>query len=188
MRSWFERGITLVFGLVFALMVGGCAATRSQPLQLVMQEFMVPARDPGIELYVRNKHPAGVEKFSADKIVLYVHGATYPSETAFDLKLDGLSWMDYIAQAGYDVYLVDVRGYGRFTRPAAMDQPASQNPPFAFTLDAANDVGSAVDFIRKRRGVEKINLLGWSWGSAIMSLYTTLNNDKVNKLALYAPT
>jgi hypothetical protein len=24
--------------------------------------------------------------------------------------LDGLSWMDYIAQQGYDVYLVDVRG------------------------------------------------------------------------------
>jgi hypothetical protein len=28
-----------------------------------MEEFMVPAGDPGIELYVRNKHPQGVKKF-----------------------------------------------------------------------------------------------------------------------------
>ena len=31
--------------------------------------------------------------------------------------VNGMSWMDYIARHGYDVYLVDVRGYGRSTRP-----------------------------------------------------------------------
>jgi pimeloyl-ACP methyl ester carboxylesterase len=174
-------------GLVLLAAVAGCATTGPATPQLVMEEFMVPAREPGIQLYVRNKRPAGVGQFASDKIVLFVHGATYPAETAFDLKLDGLSWMEYIAQAGYDVYLVDVRGYGRSTRPAAMDQPAGQNPPFAFTADASDDVGAAVDFIRKRRGVEKINLLGWSWGTTIMALYTSGNNDKVNKLILYAP-
>jgi alpha-beta hydrolase superfamily lysophospholipase len=29
--------------------------------------------------------------------------------------------MDYIAQHGWDVYLIDVRGYGRSTRPPEMD-------------------------------------------------------------------
>ena len=57
--------------------------------KLVMEEFMVPAVDPGISLYVRNKHPQGVNTFPSDKILLYVHGATYPSETAFDLQLNG---------------------------------------------------------------------------------------------------
>ncbi len=174
-------------GLALLAAVAGCATTGPATPQVVMEEFMVPAREPGIQLYVRNKRPAGVGQFASDKIVLFVHGATYPAETAFDLKLDGLSWMEYIAQGGYDVYLVDVRGYGRSTRPAAMDQPAGQNPPFAFTADASDDVGAAVDFIRKRRGVEKINLLGWSWGTTIMALYTSGNNDKVNKLILYAP-
>jgi hypothetical protein len=42
-----------------------------------------------------------------DKVLLYVHGATYPSSTAFDLPLNGMSWMDYIARHGYDVYLID---------------------------------------------------------------------------------
>ena len=88
---------------------------------LVMEEFTVPTADSGINLYVRNKHPHGVNNFPSDRILLYVHGATYPSETAFDLKLNGLSWMDYIAQHGFDVYLVDLRGYGKSTHPPARD-------------------------------------------------------------------
>jgi pimeloyl-ACP methyl ester carboxylesterase len=155
--------------------------------KIVMEEFMVPAVDPGIILYVRNKHPQGAETFTGEKILLYVHGATYPAETAFDLKLNGLSWMDYVARHGYDVYLVDVRGYGRSTRPPEMDKPAADNEPIVRTETAVKDVGAAVDFILKRRGVSKINLLGWSWGTAIMGWYTTQNNDKVNRLVLYAP-
>jgi len=155
--------------------------------KLVMEEFMVPAADPGISLYVRNKHPEGVNRFRGDKIVLFVHGATYPAETAFDLKLGGLSWMEYIAQRGYDVYLVDVRGYGRSTRPPEMDQPAQDNAPIVRTETAVKDVSAAADFIRKRRAVDRINVMGWSWGTTIMGWYTTRNNDKVNKLVLYAP-
>ena len=153
----------------------------------VMEEFMVPAVDPGIGLYVRNKHPREIKKFPGEKILLYVHGTTYPSETAFDLKLNGLSWMDYIARHGYDVYLVDMRGYGKSTRPPEMDKPAADNAPIVRTETALNDVGVVVDFILKRRGVSKINLLGWSWGTCIMGWYTSRNNDKVNRLVLYAP-
>ncbi len=166
------------------------AATAKEPaaaIKIVTQEFMVPTGDPGISVFVRNKFPQGTKKFSGDKIVLYVHGATYPSETAFDLRLNGLSWMDYIAQRGYDVYLVDIRGYGKSTRPPEMDKPASENEPIVRTEVAVRDVGTAVDFILKRRGVEKINLLGWSWGTRIMGWYTAQHNDKVNKLVLYAP-
>jgi len=155
--------------------------------QLVMEEFMVPAVDPGISLYVRNKHPQGVTQFPGEQILLFVHGATYPAETAFDLPLNGLSWIDYIAGHGYDVYLVDLRGYGKSTHPPEMDQPAADNEPIVRTETAVKDVGAAVDFILKRRGVAKINLLGHSWGTAIMGWYTAQNNDKVNKLVLYAP-
>jgi len=63
-------------------------ANAANGRQLVTEEFMVPAVDPGISLYVRNKHPQGVNNFPDEKILLYVHGATYPSETAFDLKLN----------------------------------------------------------------------------------------------------
>jgi len=95
--------------------------------------------------------------------------------------------MEFIARHGYDVYLVDVRGYGKSTRPPEMDQPAGQNRPIVRTETAVKDVGAAVDFILNRRGVSQINLMGWSWGTVIMGRYTTQNNEKVNKLVLYAP-
>ncbi len=156
-------------------------------VKLAMEEFRVPAQDPGIELYVRNKHPEGVSTFAAEKILLYVHGSTYPAETAFDLRVGAISWMEYIAQRGYDVYLVDLRGYGQSTRPPEMSQPPDANPPIVRTDTAVKDVGAAVEFILQRRGVRKLNLLGWSWGTTIMGWYTAQHNAQVHKLVLYAP-
>jgi pimeloyl-ACP methyl ester carboxylesterase len=174
--------------LAIGLVASGCAnVVPSGGAQLVTETFMVPAADPGIQLHVRNRRPAGVDKFAANRIVLFVHGATYPAETGFDLDLPGGSWLAYAASRGFDAYLVDVRGYGRSTRPAAMSAPPNANPPFADTADAVKDVGAAVDFILKRRGVAKLNLVGWSWGTAIMGTYTAGNNAKVERLVLYAP-
>lgn len=183
MTSWLGRAILVVV----VLLAGGCASHHGGRASLETEEFMIPAADPGIQLYVRNKRPAGASQFAADRVVLFVHGATYPAETAFDLPLDGTSWMDYIARHGYDVYLVDLRGYGKSSRPPEMDQPADRNPPLTTNEDAVKDISAAVEFIRKRRGVEKINLIGWSWGTTLMATYTARNNDKVAKLVLYAP-
>jgi pimeloyl-ACP methyl ester carboxylesterase len=154
--------------------------------KIQMNEYLIDSDTPGISLYVRNKHLTGT-KFSPEKTLLYVHGSTYPSETAFDLPLGGISWMEYLAQRGYDVWLVDLRGYGKSTRPPEMDQPAEQNGPLVRTEVAVRDVASAVDYILKKRNLGKLNLMGWSWGTTIMGKYTAEHNDKVNKLVLYAP-
>ena len=180
------KTIFCIIAAALLLFLSVDASAAEQP-KLVMEEMMVPAVDPGISLYVRNKHPQGMKEFPGEKILLYVHGSTSPSETSFDLKLNGLSWMDYIAQHGYDVYLVDLRGYGKSTRPSEMDKPAADNEPIGRIETAVKDVGAAVDFILKRRGVSKVNLLAWSWGTTIIGCYTTQNNDKVNRLVLYAP-
>lgn len=127
---------------------------------LETRKFRVSS-DPGIEIYVRNKHPAGMTDFDAANTVLFVHGATYPAESAFDLPLDGASWMDLIAREGYDVYLLDIRGYGLSTRPPQMDAPASDNPPFATAAQAPVDIDAVVDFIRERRGIDRLVLPGW---------------------------
>jgi pimeloyl-ACP methyl ester carboxylesterase len=162
-------------------------ANNEAALDLVTEEFMVPAEDPGIELYARNKRPRSLARFAADNVVLFVHGATYPASTSFDLRLEGVSWMEYIAGRGYDVWLLDLRGYGRSTRPPEMDQPADANLPIVRTETAVRDYAAAADWIRKRRGVDKLNVLGWSWGTAITAAYTAANGDKVSRLVLYAP-
>ena len=116
-----------------------------------------------------------------------MHGATYPASTAFDLKLDGLSWMEYIAARGYDVYLLDLRGYGKSTRPKEMSEDAANNPPIVRGDTAVKDIGTVVDFVLARRNIPRVNLLGWSWGTTLMATYTTQNNAKVERLVLYAP-
>src|SRR5499426_2124878 len=151
----------------------------AQSPKVVMEEMMVPS-EPGIEIYVRNKRPAHT--------VLYVHGATYPASTAFDLKLGDQSWMDYIAARGYDVYLLDLRGYGKSTRPKEMAEDAKSNAPIVRGDTAVKDIGAVVDFIRARRNIPRVNLIGWSWGTALMATYTTQNANKVERLVLYAPT
>jgi len=176
-----------VIALLFPLGIASGASYAASKVKIAAETFFIDASDPGIKLHVRNKHLSGKKVFAADKVVLFVHGATYPSETGFDIAMPGGSWMDYVAKRGYDTYLVDVRGYGRSTRPASMDVPPDQNPAFAGTAEAIKEVGAAVDFILKRRNVDKINLVGWSWGTTIMGGFTAQNNDKVVKLVLYAP-
>ena len=154
---------------------------------LTVEEFIVPGLDPGIELFVRNKRPADMTAFTPSRTVLFVHGATYPAHTAFDLPIDGLSWMDYIAARGYDVWLLDLRGYGRSTRPPEMAQAPQANPPIVRTETAIKDIGAVVDFIRRRRDIARLVLLGWSWGTFSCPTYAIANPGKVERLVLYAP-
>ena len=155
--------------------------------KLITEHFLIDASDPGIKLYIRNKRPEEMTEFKSEKTLLFVHGASQPAEGTFDLPLEGLSWMDYIARRGWDVYLVDVRGYGGSTRPPEMDQPAANNPPIATTDVAVRDFTSAVDFIIRRRSLPKINLMGWSWGTVITAAYAADHPDKVERLVLFGP-
>ena len=169
----------------FATQVGATHVLAQSP-KVVMEEMMVPS-EAGIEIYVRNKRPADMSAFRPERTLLFVHGATYPAHTSFDLKLDGVSWMDYIATRGYDVYLLDLRGYGKSTRPPEMDDKPEANAPVVRGVTAVKDISAVVDFILKRRGIPRLNLLGWSWGTTLMATYTTENPGKVERLVLYAP-
>ncbi|HVG52304.1 MAG TPA: alpha/beta fold hydrolase, partial [Xanthobacteraceae bacterium] len=178
------KALSIVAGLVTAIAASNALA---QAPRIVSEDMMVPAVDAGIEIFVRNKRLSNMTEFRPDRTVIYVHGATYPASTAFDLQLAGLSWMDHIAARGYDVYLLDLRGYGKSTRPKEMSEDATKNPPIVRGDTAVKDIGTVVDFVLKRRNIPRVNLIGWSWGTATMAAYTTQNNDKVERLVLYAP-
>jgi pimeloyl-ACP methyl ester carboxylesterase len=173
--------------LALGLMAAMIATAASAQTQLVSEDIFVKSPDPGIEIFVRNKRPANMTSFRPERTLVYVHGATYPASTAFDLKLGGLSWMEYIAARGYDVYLLDLRGYGKSTRPKEMGEDATKNPPLVRNDTAIKDISTVVDFVLARRNIARVNLLGWSWGTALMAGYTAQNNAKVERLVLYAP-
>src|SRR3972149_1084438 len=114
--------VTRLLSILAALTVlAGCASAPPAPAAITTETFMLPAADPDIQLHVRNKRPAGQDRFAPERIVLFVHGATFPSETGFDIPLPGGSWMDPVAGRGFDGYAGDVRGYGRSTGPAPVE-------------------------------------------------------------------
>src|SRR5215472_3676210 len=103
-----RRFLRASFLLPLSILAIGLFSTEgahARELKLATTDTMIPSGDEGVQLFVRNKHPAWRET-APDKILLFVHGATYPAETAFDLPIEGVSMMDLIASRGYDVYLV----------------------------------------------------------------------------------
>jgi pimeloyl-ACP methyl ester carboxylesterase len=160
--------------------------SRVEPA-ITTEDMLIASDTAGIELHVRNKRPASMQVFSSEKTILMMHGATYSSGSLFDVAVGGFSFMDYLAGHGYDVHAVDVRGYGGSTRPPEMAEPPENNPPIGRTETGVRDLGSAIEFILKRRRISRLNLVGMSWGGSVTGAYTSRNNDKVVKLALIAP-
>jgi pimeloyl-ACP methyl ester carboxylesterase len=173
-----------ICGLVLAV---AASVARAEESPIVAEDHLIKSSTPGIELFVRNKHLAATSAPRADRTLLFIHGATYPAETSFDLPIAGKSMMDRFAEAGFDVFLVDVRGYGRSTRPPEMERPPQDSAPLATSDEAGADLGSAVDYVLALRGLPKLNLMGWSWGTSITGRYTAGHNDKIERLVLYAP-
>src|SRR5689334_11347401 len=80
------------------------------------------------QIYVRERARVATPLRSAnlaDRVVLFVHGAGTPAEVAFDVPYQDYSWMAYLARAGFDVFSMDTSGYGRSTRPPAMNDPCN---------------------------------------------------------------
>lgn len=158
-----------------------------------------------IKLFVREKIRADVRE-AGDRVVLMVHGGFWPSDLAFDFPHEDYSWMDALARQGWDVFAMDMTGYGRSSRPL-MDDPRNLDPaqqpllvPHVLAAPAApadpvqlvtsdsesDDIDRVVDFIRRLRGVDQICLLGWSGGGCRVGSYTARHPEKVAKLVIYA--
>ena len=151
------------------------------------RDEFIDAVDPGIKLFVRSKQPDPAIRATDDNVVLFIHGATYPSTPDFDLQYKDYSWADWMVSKGYIVYMFDKRNYGFSSREKAMDQPAANNRPVTRSHLAIRDIGAVVDHIRKRHKIDKVTLIGWSWGATTGGFYTSLNSEKIKKLVLYAP-
>jgi pimeloyl-ACP methyl ester carboxylesterase len=162
-------------------------AAAAADVKIVQQDERIPSVDRGIELFVRMKAAEGKAAAGADEVVLFVHGATYPSTPDFDLQFKDYSWADWMVRHGYVVYMFDKRNYGGSTREKAMDEPPSANPPLSRSYLVVRDLGALVDHIREKHHVDAVTVVGWSWGAMTAGYYASLHPEKVRKLVLYAP-
>jgi pimeloyl-ACP methyl ester carboxylesterase len=163
------------------------------------------------QIYVREVVRAGVplrQEALGDKVVLFIHGAGTPAEVAFDVPYQDYSWMAFLAHAGYDTFAMDMTGYGRSTRPAAMNDPCnlandsqltfvpaliagpckpSYAQPMTTLASDWNDIGAVVDHLLALRHVSKISLVAWSLGGPRAGGYAAQHPEKVRSLVLLAP-
>jgi pimeloyl-ACP methyl ester carboxylesterase len=180
--------------------------------RLVSHKSTVPAvAGKQVDLFVREKVPAAIlnapdGKAPAGKVVLFVHGGFSPATLAFDVPYRDYSWMSHLANAGYDVFAMDMTGYGRSSRPM-MDDPCNLSPrnqerlvprnlkepcrpSYPFELVSSDsetaDIDRVVDFIRALRGVDKITLIGWSGGGIRTGTYAARHPEKVDKWIVHA--
>src|SRR6478752_3381003 len=158
------------------------------------------------QIYVRERARAATPLRSAnlaDRVVLFVHGAGTPAEVAFDVPYQDYSWMAYLARAGFDVFSMDTTGYGRSTRPPAMNDPCNlakdrQAPyvkaacapsyPHQLTTIASDwdDIGAVVDHIRALRRVDKVSLVAWSLGGPRAGGFASQHPEKISRVVLLA--
>jgi pimeloyl-ACP methyl ester carboxylesterase len=116
--------------------------------------------------------------------ILLIHGARVPGVPSFDLEVPGGSLAADLADRGMAAYVMDVRGYGRSTRPKEMDEPPSNSPALVRSSVAARDIGAVVDWIRERRHIEKVALFGWATGGQWAGYYASLFPEKVGALIM----
>ena len=127
----------------------------------------------------------------------------------FDVPYKDYSWMKFLANAGFDVFSLDLTGYGRSTRPAAMNDPcnfpkeqqaqfvprhiaatcAPSQPTAMTTMDSDwDEIGAVVDHLRALRLVDRVSLVGWSQGGPRIGGYAARNPAKVGRLVALAPS
>ena len=118
-----------------------------------------------------------------DRVVLFIHGATFPSALSFAYPLDGRSWMDDIAAAGFDAWALDFIGYGEADRWPA----TSESAPLGRAADAATQIAQAIECIRRRRDGVRIAIVAHSWGTVPAGVFVAAHPDAVSRLVLYGP-
>ncbi|HET9594929.1 MAG TPA: hypothetical protein VFP65_05065, partial [Anaeromyxobacteraceae bacterium] len=76
-------------------------AAAAADVKIVQHDERIPSVDRGVELFVRMKAAEGKTAVGPDEVVLFVHGATYPSTPDFDLQYKDYSWADWMVRRGY---------------------------------------------------------------------------------------
>jgi pimeloyl-ACP methyl ester carboxylesterase len=155
------------------------AATQPISVKPISGKAHYASRD-GLRIYLWEKYQAGSEDSfgRSGKVVLLVHGGTWSGRPDFDLQIRDYSLMDMLAANGYDVWAIDIHGYGRSDKT---------DKDWSGVQSAAADIGAAVEYITNLRGVSKVDLLGWSAGTQRAGLYAMQHPERVGKLILYAP-
>jgi pimeloyl-ACP methyl ester carboxylesterase len=174
MRTLKMKRTLLLVVLALLLASGAASAQSSSPSFAPIQGKEHYAMRDGLHIYLWEKYKGSdVASFSrTGKVALLVHGGTRSGRSIYDLQVRDYSLMDFLARNDYDVWAIDIHGYGHSDKTAT---------DWIDSHSAAADIAAAVEYITKLRGVEKINLLGCSAGTQRTGVFVMEHPEKVAK-------
>ena len=177
------RCIAILCAMLTVLGLGGCgdgtstdnstlsaSETAAVSYSYTTAEYYVERG--GVKLHLDCTAPEGQQP---DKQILLTHGVTYSSHE-FDIDYEDYSLVRFLAREGYAVWKLDIAGFGQSGEVADGFLPDSDY--------AAEDINAAVEKIVSVSGRDKIDLLGWSWGTVTAGRYAAKHPEHINRLVL----
>jgi len=110
-------------------------------------------------------------------IVVLLPSATFSARGTWDLPLRDYSVMNALALRGFDVFAVELGGYGLSSPPI--------DDPDGGCASATRDLGIALDRIAELRGDRPVFLVGPSRGSQVAGAFAQEHPERVRGLVLY---
>lgn len=169
-----------VFTLAAVPLIGPAVASEAS----VSRKDQFVELNSGERLFIREVRRPGAPA-DINSAVLLIHGARVPGIASFDLPVAGGSLAADLAATGHLVYILDLRGYGASSRPAAMDRAPDASAPLMRTGDAVADIAAAVDAITEWSGDPRVSILGWATGGHWAGAYAVKHPETVDRLVLY---
>jgi pimeloyl-ACP methyl ester carboxylesterase len=148
------------------------------------EHFVIPGPREGMSLFLRRLAPSLP---TVSRIVLYVHGATFPSALSIAHRFSGRSWRDALCEAGFDVWGLDFYGFGHSSRYPEMDALPEKHAPLCAAADATRQLEAAVRFILSHRGENTLSIISHSWGSMPVGCFATAHPTLLDRWVLFAP-
>ncbi len=167
--------IVMIFSVAVLGLLAGCTTVDNQAKDVAFISEVHPLEREEVALHLDSMKLEGTDP---EKNILLIHGVTYSSHE-FDIDYEDYSLVRRLALEGYRVWRLDIAGFGM---SEAVDDGFLPDSDYA-----AKDIAAAVDLIVSETGQEKIDVLGWSWGTVTVGRFVAAHPEHVNSLVLYAP-
>ena len=177
MKNKTTKYIALILCIVLSLCcLCSCGAQKKAESKTpTYSDREYPLERNGVSLYLSCMTLEGT---SPEKQILLIHGVTYSSHE-FNVDYEDYSLVKYLAREGYAVWRLDIAGFGRSGEVEDGFLPDSDY--------AAEDIRAAVDQIVRQTGADRIDVLGWSWGTVTVGRFAAEHPEHIDRLILYAP-
>ena len=149
--------------LVWMLLLIACHHRGPSPTQCALAETVEVRTEDGAGVVLH--HHAG-----KGPPVLVVHGLS-SNHWCWDLTPDR-SLADALVAAGYDAWLLDLRGHGD-----ARDVHPRSKPGWTVDDYGRYDLKAAINYVRNHTGYAKIGYIGHSMGGMVAAIYQSIYGD-----------